>query len=468
MPKLAARAKLDKKVPCERSRKAAASANQEFQELQLLYSSASSQSSDSDLRNLKQDSFPVVSNWSQEKCVRTLIEFEVLSSRTPTCWSCLEPMSRDSRTRDSAFHCATPGCYHHPCVTCPREAWTPLHSQARQGMAVDYINFLRTCFCVGCKMPPDSLPHFVDGPGRNRVTAWARDIRMALATAEYVDSQEMVFDSGILEFDTASTQVQRKTTPQEVAAAQRHRSTFESRVASRLGQRGRTMLKRPAGASTAGVRRTIHKGRHLLFKIRPTESGAAASSKTYAVVPLPAKVASAGFAAGAESFLETAEAVKSKLRQGKHVAACDGSRALHKAAQSASVPTLPGVSHLRFIFTPLSLVPKKGLNADSLSLLRAMTKKGVAQEKRHGFYLCGGDNVAEAIASVSKGQLRRQNLLGRGKIHGHDHTNVLAAHYLNKGAGVFRVLRALAIHRRKAAEGLLSPSEAFSKPLWLR
>ena len=53
------------------------------------------------------------------------------------------------------------------------------------------------------------------------------------------------------------------------------------------------------------------------------------------------------------------------------------------------------------------------------TLLRKLVKDGMAKEKKDSFILCAGDQVAECIASVSKGQLRRMGLLStsaRGKI----------------------------------------------------
>ena len=125
-----------------------------------------------------------------------------------------------------------------------------------------------------------------------------------------------------------------------------------------IGRTAQTTLRQPA-AGAASVRKIIHKGHRLVFKLRRLDGEC--STKTYAVVPIPPKDAEKGKAAGAESFLEVAKSVKAKLQKGKHVAAADASRALQKAAQLAEAPSLAGVSHLRFIFTPLSTVPKRGL-----------------------------------------------------------------------------------------------------------
>ena len=51
------------------------------------------------------------------------------------------------------------------------------------------------------------MPHF-SNVHRDCVGAWARDIRLALATAEYVDSADFQFDSGV-EFDTSATSFRR-------------------------------------------------------------------------------------------------------------------------------------------------------------------------------------------------------------------------------------------------------------------
>ena len=74
--------------------------------------------------------------------------------------------------------------------------------------------------------------------------------------------------------------------------------------------------------------------------------------------------------------------------------------------------------------------------------------------------------MAESLASVSKDQLRRMNLLrtsARDKI---EHRNVLYAHYLNKEPGLERVFRALALHRQKASSKWVSQSyTVFSKTI---
>ena len=216
--------------------------------------------------------------------------------------------------------------------------------------------------------------------------------------------------------------------------------------------------------SCESCEKNIHKGRHLIFKLRKVNGQV--NTKSYAVLPLPPKVACKGSSAGAESCLEVAKGVTQKLKPGKHIASADGSPALQKAAGLAKTPSLKGVAHLRFIWTPLATLPKKGMTQDYVTLLRKLVQDGMAKEKQDSFILAAGDNVAEGLANVSKGQLRRMGLLSttaRGKI---EHRNLLCAHYLNKEPGLERVLRALAAHRQKASNGLTSPSQCFQKPLW--
>lgn len=106
-----------------------------------------------------------------------------------------------------------------------------------------------------------------------------------------------------------------------------------------------------------------------------------------------------GCSSGPESFLETTEKFPRSSDQAKkeHVAAVDGSKALHKAAQQAGVPSLPGVSHMNLRWTPLSSIAKTGLDATTRSLCRSLAKV-----KRDCFILEGGDNCAEAVAGICK------------------------------------------------------------------
>ena len=231
-----------------------------------------------------------------------------------------------------------------------------------------------------------------------------------------------------------------------------------------VGKTARKTLRKPAAARVSPVKKNIHKGRHLIFKLRKVNGQV--NTKSYAVLLLPPKVAFNGSSAGAESFLEVAKGVTQKLKPGKHIASADGSPALQKAAGLAKAPSLKGVAHLRFIWTPLATLPKKGMTQDYVTLLRKLVQDGMAKEKQDSFILAAGDNVAECLVNVSKGQLRRMGLLStiaRDKI---EHRNLLCAHYLNKEPGLERVLRALAVHRQKASNGLTSPSQCFQKPLW--
>ena len=157
--------------------------------------------------------------------------------------------------------------------------------------------------------------------------------------------------------------------------------------------------RNPCLSNRIAASKTIHKGRRLIFKLRNMDGKCTA--KSYSIVPLTPKIAYKGHAAGAESYL------KSKSLPGKHIAAADGSKALQKAAATSSVPAMSGVSHLRFVFTPLATLPKKGMSQEYMTLLRQMVVDGIAKERKTSFVFTAGDNVVESIAAVSKNQLRR-------------------------------------------------------------
>ena len=96
-----------------------------------------------------------------------------------------------------------------------------------------------------------------------------------------------------------------------------------------------------------------------------------------------------------------------------------------------------------------------------------LVEDGVSKETGSSFVLCAGDNAAESVASVSKGQLRRMNLMRFSATDKIEHRNVLCAHYLNKEPGLLRVLSALKMHRQKAVAGLMSLGNCFKKLFWV-
>ena len=90
----------------------------------------------------------------------------------------------------------------------------------------------------------------------------------------------------------------------------------------------------------------------------------------------------------------------------------------------------------------------------------------VCKERRDSFVLTAGDNCAESLCAVSKKQLRRTNLniaVVRDKI---EHRYLLSSHFLNKAPGLARIMQALRCHKMKCMSGLVSPTDAFKKPLW--
>ena len=140
--------------------------------------------------------------------------------------------------------------------------------------------------------------------------------------------------------------------------------------------------------------------------------------------------------------------------------------ATQQAAAAANVLSLKGVSHLHFIFTPLAVIPKKGLDQNSINLFRRLVGDEVCKERRDSYVLTAGDNCAESLCAVSKKQLRRTNLniaVVRDKI---ENRYLLSSHFLNKAPGLERIMQALRCHKMKCMSGLVFPTDAFKKPLW--
>ena len=292
MPKKSHKGTLPKKPTY--SRKASAKANVQHRDVGIAYSQASSLNSSSHaLRDLQQVSYPELCTWGPKTCKQYLVEAGVLSDELPLCHVCCEPYVRTGRNVNDPLKCTTKNCDGHNVLSYPLEAFTPLHSQARQHQEVDYVNFLRCCYLVGIKTPPDALQHLLQDVNRKRVAAWCQDIRLALATAEYCDSMAFEFGPGVLEFDTATAVVQRKPKEKHVTEARRTRALSEKRGKKVLKQHGKKVLER---AKKCSLRRpaakAIFRGRHIVFTLRTIQGQSV--RKKYAILPLPPKLAHEG------------------------------------------------------------------------------------------------------------------------------------------------------------------------------
>lgn len=230
------------------SKGAVAKKNSQHKDLQIQYSTSSSSGTHA-LRDLKQVSYPELCSWGEKTCKKFLWEHGVLSDQLPLCFSCGEEMVRTGRNVNDELKCTTKSCYTRPKLTFPVEAFTPLHSQVRQHQDGDYTNFLRCCYLIGIKTPMDSMQHLLEGVNVKRMTAWAQDIRLALATCEYLDSTSFEFPAGILEFDTCTATVQRKASQTAVQHAKQKRYNVEKKANKFLKRKRMPVMKRPASRS---------------------------------------------------------------------------------------------------------------------------------------------------------------------------------------------------------------------------
>lgn len=272
------------------SKRASARKNAEHKSLNLQYAPGSKTNESHGLRNLKQISYPELCSRPERKCQSYLLAHGVLSHDLPLCWSCGEQMQRERKASvDATVRCQTRNCYFHPYLKNPVEAYTPLHSQARQNEEVDCANFLRCCYLVGVRVPPDTMEHLLQGVGREKLTRWTQGIRLALATVEYVDSSSFEFGPGVLEFDTATAVVQRRPRAEDVAHARKVTKKVEKRAQKFLCARRSQVCKKPA--KKAGGK-TIFRGRHIVFCLRRADG--VCVRKKYAVLPLPSKIAQEG------------------------------------------------------------------------------------------------------------------------------------------------------------------------------
>ena len=124
---------------------------------------------------------------------------------------------------DDELACQSRNCYAHPRLSQPVEAVTPLHSQCRGQEDPDFVNFVRCCYRVGIRTPPDAMAHTLEGVGCRRIQSWMEDIMIR-----------------------ATSTVRRNATPEELKDAKRKRKAAE--------RKGEALLKkktRPGDGSTA-------------------------------------------------------------------------------------------------------------------------------------------------------------------------------------------------------------------------
>ena len=157
------------------------------------------------------------------------------------------------------------------------------------------------------------------------------------------------------------------------------------------------------------------------------------------------------------------------------MAELDWGQAFQSVLKKAGVPTLPGVSHFRKVFTPVAVLKKKDLSPAVCKMLRAesKTKEPSVQEQATQFKLVAGNNSAESLAGAARNQLRRLGSQGRTVCKTPESKNLqgLCAARLLRSPGFESVLQSLSLFRKAGQDGLLgSPAtcwDAAGTAQWL-
>ena len=134
-------------------------------------------------------------------------------------------------------------------------------------------------------------------------------------------------------------------------------------------------------------------------------------------------------------------------KMGKATVLCgDGARAWQHAAKTSGKPMLGGVKHGQRLFTPVSSLRKKSLDAPTKQFVQKCSRPKMAATKnlKTKVLAPGGDNVAEGLVSHIKGTARRLGRLRGGRSTSSRSTSVRAqsSAALLRELGLFRVLEA--------------------------
>ena len=429
MGKIATKAKLrrpavlkDSKAPYGKKQKT----NAAFKtDLGLAYSGISKtpRRSGNTLRGLDQITYQEVHSMSQKKALAFLTKAGVCptsKSMSFVCWNC----KKDMQANGSGFRCQNRSCSQRPRLTAPQVAFTPLFGFASNGTDIDYAMLLRTSFTVGAKLSNDSAIQMLRMPGQSlssaehKVDDFYTKIKVAMAYAETKYSRSVQFKDEIVEPDSG-----------------------------RMGV-----------AKTAEQK--IHLGRTLVLKGRFT--------KKWIAKALPNTVSKPGRGMGAESRAEVDQPIKDAMGAGT-IGAPDGSRAFHGALRDAGKPSLPGVNHMKKVFTPIARVLKSSIDARTKRMLekkcksKGSTKAAVAETKRY-FKVAAGDSSAENTVGCIKKVMRRMGNLGRTRSTGlQKNVQAMASAALHRQCGFDRVLAALREYRLDCSNGTvqMAPKDAF-------
>ena len=342
------------------------------------------------------------------------------NSMSFVCWNC----KKDMQANGSVFRCQNRSCSQRPRLTAPQVAFTPLFGFASNGTDIDYAMLLRTSFTIGAKLSNDSAIQMLRMPGQSlsssehKVDDFYTKIKVALAYAETKYGRSLQFQDEIVEPDSG-----------------------------RMGVAKKAIQK-------------IHLGRTLVLKGRFT--------KKWIAKALPNTVSKPGRGMGTESRAEVDQPIKDAMGAGT-VGAPDGSRAFHGALRDAGKPSLPGVNHMKKVFTPIARVLKSSLDARTKRMLekkcksKGSTKAAVAQTKRY-FKVAAGDSSAENTVGCIKKVMRRMGNLGRTRSTGlQKNVQAMASAALHRQCGFDRVLPGLKEYRLDCSNGTvhIAPKDAF-------
>ena len=113
--------------------------------------------------------------------------------------------------------------------------------------------------------------------------------------------------------------------------------------------------------------------------------------------------------------------------------------------------------------------PQKGMTQDYVTPLRKLVQDGMAKERKDSFILAAGDNVAEGLASVSKGQLRRGWVSCQPLRVTRSSTAICCARTTWTRSLAWNAFFELLpyIGKKRQMDYITSPSQCFQKPLEL-
>lgn len=280
--------------------------------------------------------------------------------------------------------------------------------------------------------------------GRKLLMKWIAGCRFALAFQQMHLQSEMRLTHEIVEADGSKSLTNHKSSKTWSLARGKRKLSEEHKAALERQQKKLPLAgfaRRVANNSRArgSGKKIVHHGRMLWVVGR--------FSKKRIAMPMRPRSTLQGAPGPGEDLASVKKALRKFVDSESCVGASDSAPALLSGFKSSGMPVV-GARHYVDEMTPFKRIAKKDLSPKQKRMLdsAANSPTPAALKQKTGYKIVAGDNATESWISATKGQLRRQNRMGRAAPK-EAHLDQLAVQRLLVAPGLKNLLQSFALLR---------------------